>query len=379
MPSRDPAAPASLAALALGVVRRIAVLRALQVGDLLCAVPALRALRAAFPQAHVTLIGLPWARAFTERFAAYIDAFAEFPGCEGMPERAGTREDLQRFFAWAAARRFDLALQMHGSGAVSNGVVARLGARVSAGFYPAGSPCPEPRHYAPYPEFGHEILRCLRLTEFLGLPRRGEQLEFPLSAEDFREFAALPEAPALQAGAYVCIHPGARAKTRRWPAERFAQVANALAAQGLRIVITGNAAEGELARRVGAATAVAGPAPLDLARDISLGALAVVISRARLLVANDTGVSHIAAGVGTPSVIVFSAADPARWAPLDSKRHRAIYAAVDCRPCAYASCPIGHPCALAVDPAAVIDAAAQVLRSYQEENLCSTTSLSSIS
>jgi ADP-heptose:LPS heptosyltransferase len=373
VPSREPAS-AAFAALAGGAVRRIAVLRALQVGDLLCAVPALRALRAAFPRAHVTLIGLPWARSFARRFATYIDAFAEFPGCEGMPEGAGTPEDLRRFFAWAVARRFDLALQMHGSGAVSNAVVERIGARLSAGFHPAGTPCPDPRRFAPYPESGHEIRRWLQLTQFIGLPGRGEHLEFPLTTEDFQEFASLPEAPQLEAGAYACVHPGARAATRRWPAERFAQVADALAAQGLRIVITGNGAEADLACRLRTAMSVAHPAPIDLARDISLGALAVVISRARLLVANDTGVSHVAAGVGTPSVIVFTAADPTRWAPLDSRRHRAVYVPVDCRPCAYASCPIGHPCANDVAPAAVIEATADVLRAHQEASTCPMSS-----
>lgn len=373
MPSGEPA-PGSLVALTGDEVQRIAILRALQVGDLLCAVPALRALRAGFPRAHVTLIGLPWAGSFARRFATYVDAFAEFPGCAGMLERAGAPEDLPRFFAWARTRRFDLALQMHGSGSISNAVVAQLGARQSAGFHPAGSPCPDPLRYAPYPESGHEIRRWLRLTDFIGLPRRGEHLEFPLTAEDFREFAALPEAPQLQAGAYVCIHPGARAETRRWPAERFAQVANALAARGFRIVITGNGAETGLARRVSAAMSIARPAPLDLARDISLGALAVVISRARLLIANDTGVSHVAAGVGTPSVIVFSAADPARWAPLDARRHRAVYAAVDCRPCAHASCPIGHRCARELAPGVVIDAATDVLRANQEAGTCPMSS-----
>jgi ADP-heptose:LPS heptosyltransferase len=341
---------------------RIAVLRALQVGDMLCAVPALRALRAAHPAAEITLIGLPWAQSFARRFARYIDAFAAFPGYPGLPEQpadeaAGTRR-IGRFFAWARGRRFDLALQLHGSGQVSNRVVARLGARRSAGFFPIGGRCPDRRCYLPYPDQAHEIKRCLRLTSFLGCEERGEQLEFPLHDADRREVAGLPEAARLVARPYVCIHAGARTATRRWPPERFAQVADTLAAQGLQIVLTGNGSEAALASRVGA---LMQRESINLARDISLGALAVVIAQARLLVANDTGVSHLAAALGTPSVILFMAADPARWAPLDTASHRALFHPVDCRPCSHASCPIGHPCAQALAGDQVIEAASALL------------------
>ena len=62
------------------VPRRIIILRALQLGDLLCAVPAFRAIRSAWPEAEIVLVGLPWARGFVERFALYLDGFREFPG-----------------------------------------------------------------------------------------------------------------------------------------------------------------------------------------------------------------------------------------------------------------------------------------------------------
>jgi ADP-heptose:LPS heptosyltransferase len=84
---------------------------------------------------------------------------------------------------------------------------------------------------------------------------------------------------------------------------------------------------------------------LNLTGRTGLGALAALVAQARLVVCNDTGISHIAAAVATSSVIVSCGSDTRRWAPLDHRRHRVVSSMVYCRPCMHTVCPIGHVCA----------------------------------
>jgi ADP-heptose:LPS heptosyltransferase len=299
----------------------VAVFRALQLGDLLCAVPALRALRAALPAAEVVLVGLPWARALVDRYPAYLDGFRAFPGYPGLPEQSPQTARIPGFLAALRAEQFDLALQLHGSGTVTNPLVARFGARHTAGFYPAGGPCPDPERFLAWPDRGLEAGRLLRLVEFLGMPPRGEHLEFPLTERDFGALASLGGAEDLRAGEYACVHPGASVPQRRWAPANFAAVARALAGRGLRVVLTGTAKEAgltaEVARRAGVPC-------LDLAGRTGLGALGALLRGARLLVCNDTGVSHLADALRVPSVVISTGDNPERWAPANGRLHRVL-------------------------------------------------------
>jgi ADP-heptose:LPS heptosyltransferase len=303
--------------------KQVLVFRALKLGDMLCAVPALRALRAGLPSARISLAGLPWARSFASRFQRYIDDFIEFPGFPGLPEQQFDQERFDLFLAMIRQARYDLAIQMHGSGRISNEVVALFGARASAGFFPRGHGLPhEEQGYGPYPDGLPEIERNLLLIRNLGFPSRGHYLEFPVTEADARELARHRGLRNLPAGSYVCIHPGASMREKCWPVEHFAAVGRYLQQQGHVVVVTGNGRESDLAKRI---EGLMGGRCLDAASpDLSLGGLASLIRGARLLLCNDTGVSHLASALGVPSVVIFSAADPARWAPLDTGLHRAL-------------------------------------------------------
>ncbi|HWI13872.1 MAG TPA: glycosyltransferase family 9 protein, partial [Burkholderiales bacterium] len=197
--------------------------------------------------------------------------------------------------------------------------------------------------------------RFLKLAAALGAPSQGEHLEFPVHADEHR---AIERALHGVARDYVCIHPGARYPSRRWPSERFAAAADAIADRGLQIVVTGATQERALAEDVMRRMR---HTAIDFTGRTTLGTFAALVSRARLVVSNDTGMSHVAAAVRAPSVIISSGADVERWRPLDAGRHPTLWHDVPCRPCAHLVCPTGHECARGVSVEAVVAEAARLL------------------
>lgn len=303
--------------------QRIVVLRALVgLGDFLCAVPTWRSLRAAFPEAKIILIGSSQIKPLFDRFRHYLDELWEFPGFPGLPELTPQLEQIPLFLQYVQSQHFDLAMQMHGSGTVTNPLIKLFAARVCAGFFAPGEYCPDERSFLPYLAHESEVRRYLRLLEYIGVPSQGEELEFPLSEEDEQALQEIPEAQQLRTGEFVCIHPGASTPLRCWSPAGFAAVADELASLGLQVVLTGSQHEIELTKSVAAKMQADS---LNLAGRTNLGALATLLTRARLVVCNDTGVSHLAAALKVPSVVVFTISDPDRWAPLNDVLHRAIY------------------------------------------------------
>lgn len=351
-----------LASLAERPGAQVVIVRALRLGDLLCAVPAFRALRAALPLARITLIGLPLAREFVRRCAS-LDGFAGFPGYPGIADQTVDAGRTLAFLADMQAAHIDLAIQLHGSGVFSNPFTLLLGARQTAGFTRPGETDLGLDLAVPYPGEGHEIQRLLTLTHALCAPDRGSHTEFTILPEDRAELASLqPLQPLLgDARPRIGIHPGAKARTRRWMPDRFAAVADALAARyDAAIVITGGRDEWDMCEAV--RNHMRAPAP-NLAGQTTLGGLAALLARLDLVIANDSGPAHLAAAVGTRSVVIFGAAQAATWAAPDTSRHRSVSVSVPCRPCYVEECPIGYRCLDAVTVEAVLGEACDLLGS----------------
>ncbi|MFI7636394.1 glycosyltransferase family 9 protein [Nonomuraea sp. NPDC049400] len=251
-------------------------LRGLGLGDLLTAVPALRALRQAFPRHRITLAA-PRSLAALLPLTAAVDDQVDVSGPGPVP-----------------FERPDIAVNLHGKGPQSIEALRRTdpGRLISFGTGP------------PYSEGVHEVRRWCGLLEWHGIAADPGDLTLGISDRT---------GPAI-------VHPGAAYPARRWPPERFAEVAVALE----DVVVTGNAEEVPLARKVAELAGL--PPERMLAGRTGLADLIDLVSRARLVVCGDTGVAHLATAFCVPSVVLFGPVSPALWGPPPGWRHVALWA-----------------------------------------------------
>ena len=313
-------------------VERIAVLRANALGDFIFILPALEALRAAYPSAEIVLLGAPWHTKLWRDRPGPVDRVLVVPPAPGIraPDPGEPESSMEDFLATARKERFDLALQLHGGGANSNPVISGLGARVTAGL--RADDAPPLDRWIRYVYYQHEVIRYLEAVALVGAPATTIIPALTVTDADraeAREVLGEPERPR------VALHPGATDTRRRWPPDRFGEVARTLAGDGYEVLVTGTPAERET---VEAVVAAAGVPVRPQVGTLSLGGLAACYEGCELLVSNDTGPLHLAGAVGTPTVGVYwignliNGAIPlrARHRPIASWTTRCPVCGVDC-------------------------------------------------
>lgn len=263
------------------------VLRALGIGDLLVAVPALRGLRGVCDR---LVLAAP----------AWLAPLADLTGCV---------DELLPTPGLGALRYAEppVAVNLHGAGpeSIADLVATRPGRLLThrhAAFPSVAGP--------EWVEDQHEVLRWCRFLAWHDIPADPGDLSL-----------LRPHVASVAPGAVV-VHPGASVAERRWGVARFAEVARALAAEH-RVVVTGSAAERDLATAVASGAGL--PESAVLAGELDLADLAAVVADAALVLGNDTGVGHLATAYGTPSVVLFGPTPPARWGPPeDREQHVAL-------------------------------------------------------
>jgi ADP-heptose:LPS heptosyltransferase len=271
------------------------VLRALHLGDLLVAVPALRALRRALPGHRIVL--------------ATNGSLAPLVSLTGAVDELLPTSDPQAL-AWTGQAP-DVAVNMHGAGPQSHRALDATQPRRRIGYRAAGWPGPDPddiaRHHA------HERERWCAMLDAHGIPADPTDLRLHPPAG--------PPVPH-SCHAPVLVHPGARYGAKRWPARRFAEVAAALHCPVSPVLITGSADERDLALAVARQAGIA--ESRVLAGRTDLAELCALVARAALVVSGDTGIAHLAAAFAIPSVTLFGPVGPQQWGPPADGPHAVL-------------------------------------------------------
>lgn len=275
---------------------RVVVLRALKLGDFLTAVPAYRALRRVYPAAEIVLAAPRALAPLAELTGGALDRVADTAELGPLP---------------AELRGADLAVNLHGRGPQSHRLLLAAAPRKLIAF--RHEAVPESRHSARFDEAEHEVARWCRLLDEAGIPADPAELDL------------LPPpilVPRRLRGATL-IHPGASSESRRWPVERWTEVARAEQRLGRTVVLTGGLDEVERARAIAAAAGV--PPTHVYAGRTSLRELAALVAAAGRVVCGDTGVAHLATAYRRPSVVLFGPVAPAAWGPPSRPYHRVLW------------------------------------------------------
>lgn len=278
---------------------RLLALRALGLGDLLTAVPALRALRRHFPH-HRMVLAAPEQLADAALATGAVDRL--------LPTEATGRQ-VPTAVDWFGPAP-DVAVDLHGNGPLSR----RLLESTRPGRLLAYDPPPERAGAGPpWRPRQHERARWCRLVNWYGV------------SADPDDLLLSPPARASPSPGAVVLHPGADAASRRWPPERFAGVAAALHARGHQVVVTAGPGEEPLAHTVAARAGLPRSAVAGGRGGLRFAELAALVAEATAVIVGDTGVAHLASALATPSVVLFGPVSPRLWGPPPLPRHRALW------------------------------------------------------
>jgi len=300
-----------------GDIRAIVIIKPCCLGDVLMATPALKALRVAHPKARIAWAISQWARPALENNPHLSDVI------DSGPVGAGRRYGLSDYLALARRLRlgkFDLAIVLDRSPLLALlPLLAGIPHRAGLDSWGRGFSL---TIKVPCDGLKHEVDLYLDVVRACGIQAVDHRLEYYPTAQDRAQASHLLAPLRKHNAPLVIIHPGGGAnpgmvlEAKRWPVERFSEVAQRLVEEWNAVVIVvGGESDAAIARRL---TIRGGPSfgrIVDMAGQLSLGQLAAVCEVADLYIGNDSGPLHLATAVGMPVVAVFGPSDPRQYGP----------------------------------------------------------------
>lgn len=301
-------------------VRKIAVLRANALGDFIVTLPALKAIRDAYPEAEIVLLGRPWHQQFLIKGRSPVDRVIVVPVKKGIRSEAGQTEnesEVNSFIERMQHEHFDVIINLQGNGVSANPFIKKLGAKLTVGL--TSEKAERPDRYINYYYYQSEVIRFLEVAKLIGATTVDLEPELQVLEQDrdeVKDFTTI-----LKNDSFVVLHPVAMDTRRMWPLENYARLADELKQRNFEVVFTGAPEDRSVIDDI---IFNMNDTAINACGNFSLGGLTALLSQAALMIAADTGPLHLARAVNVPTIGFYWAPNLINWGPLTRAIHRPL-------------------------------------------------------
>lgn len=301
-------------------VKKIAILRANALGDLIVTLPAIKAIRHAYPHAEIILLGKELHKEFLAGRRTEVDRVIVIPVSKGLREEKDMKEnpaELDQFFHEIKKEEIDIAIHFHGQGIAANPFIRKLGAKLTVGMTCAEA---EPLDRSiPFYYYQNEVMRYLEVVSLIGADRVSIEPEIKILETDREEASVFINRYINKP--FIVLHPCGTDIRRSWTKEKFAKTSDLFSKKGYTVVLTGSMEDNETAHNI---ISLAKYNAVNACGKLSLGGLASLLSQSELVVASDTGPLHLARAAGARTVGIYWAPNLINWGPLTRNDHRPV-------------------------------------------------------
>ncbi|MCM8782737.1 MAG: lipopolysaccharide heptosyltransferase II, partial [Candidatus Omnitrophica bacterium] len=339
--------------------KRILIVRTDKIGDVVLSTPVIKTLRENFPSSFIAMMLSHYTKELVEG-NPYLDEVIVY---DKEKEHRSWRGSM-RMSKELKKKKFDLAIILHPTNRVHlvtffAKIPKRVGYNRKMGFLLTDK-IPHTKQFGQK----HESEYNLDLLRYLGITDIQKELYIPIKKESeiFVE-ELLKKEGITEKDKILAIHPSATCPSKRWPPERFAEVADSLIEKyKFKVFIVAGPKDKDISKKVLENMKYKAQ---DLSGKLSLSQLASFLKRSQLFISNDSGPVHISSAVGTPVISIFGrnqkGLSPLRWGPL-GKNDRVIHKEVGCIECLAHNCKKGFLCLKAISVEDVLEAAEDVLK-----------------
>jgi ADP-heptose:LPS heptosyltransferase len=301
-------------------VKKIAILRANALGDFIVTLPAIHAIRSAYPDAELILLGRPWHKDFLAAKRTPIDRVIVIPIMPGLREEVNEVPEISEqdfFYSQIIYEQFDIAIHFQGKGLTANPFLKKLGARLTVGLT-CSEAIPLDRSL-PFYYYQNEVVRYLEVASLIGASPAMVEPKINILDKDKIEVDNYFKEDDQRS--FIVIHPCGTDMRRMWSENKFSELADILAKMKFRIIFSGSGEDSEMVSSI--ISSMTYPA-LNACGKFSLGGLAALFSKSQLVISIDTGPLHLARAAGSKTVGLYWAPNLINWGPLTRSDHRPV-------------------------------------------------------